>query len=71
MKRVRIDLERLRGALKRGDIQKVADKMGIHNASVSNRLHGLVKFSLDDLNQFAEFLGRDTTDFLIIYDESE
>ena len=69
MKKVYPDLERLRGAMKRGDIQRLADQLGIHNSSVSNKLQGHVKFTFDDLNTYATFLNRDATDFLIIKTE--
>jgi plasmid maintenance system antidote protein VapI len=59
-----IDRERLRGALW-GNRDMVADALQIAPSSLSRKIHHGRQLTLDDLNQIARALGRDTQEFII------
>ena len=65
MKRLEIDLEKLRGAIwgRRSD---VALYLGIQPESLSRKLHAERRLTIEELNKIAESLGRDTIEFVRI-----
>ena len=58
MKGLKVDLERLRGALTRQGVRK-AEHLGIHQVTVSRKLHGVQPLTIDDFFEIARFLSRD------------
>ena len=64
MKGFFIDYERLRGAIGRRQ-EEIAHVLGIHRTSLSRKIHGKHKLTLDEMNKIAYFLGRDACDFII------
>ena len=62
-RRVTVDLEKLAGAMQRR-IGEYSLLHNIHRNTVSNKLHGRVRLTFEDLNEFAEFLERDSSEFL-------
>lgn len=71
MRRIQVDFDRLAGAM-RGKIGDYADRYGIHRNTVSAKINATRKdFKIEDLNRFAEFLGRDPMDFVVLEDESK
>ncbi len=68
MKTVHIDKEKLRGSIW-GKREAVAQALGLRPNSVTRKLHGDTRLTLEDLNIFARVLKRDATEFLIIRDE--
>ena len=66
MRKVRIDLERLRGATSRKG-REISKVLGIHEASFSRKIHGRSPVSIADLNKIAEYLGTDADRFIEIY----
>lgn len=63
MKKVIIDMERLKGALW-GKQPCIAGALGIHTKTFNRKVNNKSRLHLDELNIIAETLGRDTTDFL-------
>ena len=59
-----VDREKLAGAM-RGKGYKFAEAYNLHPNTVSYMIHKKA-LTIDDLNRFAEFLGRDATEFLAI-----
>ena len=68
MKKVKIDFEKLKGALWRKHHQVAAD-LGIHRSSLSRKINAKRSITIDELNLIAEALGRNTMDFLVEIDE--
>ena len=64
LKAVRIDIERLKGALSRRQTE-VANKIGLTLNTLSRKLNGRVKFSLEDLNKVCLAISREPAEFLI------
>ena len=69
MKTIIIDRERLKGALW-GQHLTVAESLGIHKNTLSRKINAKRGLHLEELNQIAETLGRDTTDFLKVVEVS-
>lgn len=69
MKRVIIDRERLKGVLW-GKHLIVAELLGIHKNTLSRKINAKRGLHLEELNQIAEAIGRDTTDFLKVVEVS-
>lgn len=67
MKRIEIDYEKLKTATA-GRQQQLAEVFGVGQPAVSQWVNGRRKISLDKLNKIAEFLKRDTLEFLIEVD---
>lgn len=66
MRRIRIDYDRLAGAM-RGKIDAYTKHFGVHRNTVSAKINATRKdFKIEDLNRFAEFLERDPMDFVIL-----
>ena len=63
-KKVCINWELLRGAMYRKQ-SEVAEKLGVSQPALSNKLSGRRSLTLDNLNDIATALDRDTMDFLI------
>ena len=70
MVRVEIDLKQLKKAI-HGQRDAIASHLGIHPNSLSRKISGKHALTLDELNQTADFLNRDATDFLTIQDSNE
>ena len=66
MRGIRVDLERLRGAI--SNQKAFAEKFGITRQTLYKKLHGAVGISFDDLNRMAHQLERDADDFIIWFD---
>jgi transcriptional regulator with XRE-family HTH domain len=66
---LKIDLEKLRGAIK--NKAALADRIGIGRASLYRKLNGEVKMTLDDLNEIAHLINRNAEDFIVRFDLSE
>ena len=65
MKGVKIDYERLKGAITGARLGvKLAEHLGIHKVSLSKKLNGHISIPLEELNVIAKFLDRNTMDFL-------
>jgi len=69
MKQIAIDFEKLKGAVW-GKQPEVATKLGIHPHTLSAKMNRKSRLHLEELNQIAEAIGRDTTDFLKIVEVS-
>ena len=67
MRKVRIDLERLRGATARKG-RELSKVLSIHEGSFSRKIHGKTPVTLDDLNAIADHLGTDADRFIEIYE---
>ena len=63
MKRLVIEFEKLKGALHRRQ-RAVAIAMRMHEGTLHRKLKGDSSFTLDELNQVAEILQRNTMEFL-------
>lgn len=63
MRRIKVDTEKLYGAM-RGRIREFCQWKGKHPNTISNKLNGHTKIHFEDLNDFAEFLGRNAIEFL-------
>jgi len=63
-KELYIDREKLRGALW-GKRDVVAEALSIAPSSLSRKVSGGRELTLEDLNQIARALGRDTVEFVI------
>ena len=61
---IKINWELLRGAMYRKQ-SMIAQKLGVTQPTLSNKLSGRRSLTLDDLNQIALALERNTSDFLI------
>lgn len=70
MVHVEIDTVQLKKAI-RGQRDALATHLGIHPNSLSRKISGKHALTLEELNQIADFLSQDATDFLTIHDSSE
>lgn len=70
MRQVKIDMDRLAGAIynHRRGVSEAAQALGVNPGSITKRLKGVYRISISDLNVFARFLGKDVDDFLTFYD---
>ena len=67
MKKLAIDIEKVAGAVKQARAgYKIAAHMGVSRQTITNKLSGNTRLTLDDLNIIADFLGRNPIDFLVI-----
>ena len=67
MVHVEIDKQTLKQAI-RGKRNDVAAHLGLHPNSISRKLSGKQEITIDEINQIADFLKRDATDFVILND---
>lgn len=63
MKRLKIDKQKLRGAIW-GKRAKVASFLGIHPNSLSRKINGKQPLTIEELNDIASVLSQDTIEFL-------
>lgn len=63
MKRLKIDKQKLRGAIW-GKRTKVASFLGIHPNSLSRKINGKQPLTIEELNDIASVLSQDTIEFL-------
>lgn len=63
---IRIDFEKLRGAIK--NQSDLAKRMGIARYTLYRKLNGEVGITFDDLNQIAYHLHRNAEDFIVRFD---
>ena len=69
MKQIAIDFEKLKGAVW-GKQPEVATTLGIHPHTLSAKMNRKSRLHLEELNQIAFAIGRDTTDFLKVVEVS-
>ena len=67
MVHVKIDTAKLKKAM-RGKRDEIAKDLNLHPNSISRKLSGKHAITLDELNQIADFLGMDATEFIIFHD---
>jgi len=67
---IQLDREKLTGAIW-GKRAEVAQKMGLHEVSLSRKVHGHQPLKLDELNQIALALNRDVDDFFDLVENNE
>ena len=72
-KRVYVDRQKLTDALSVHH-DEIAAQLALHPTTLRKKVSGVYPLSLEELNDIADTLGRDTTDFLIVeikpsYDE--
>ena len=67
MRGLEIDMDRLRGAVSGRGVQ-LAERLSIHQTTLSRKLRGGIPLTLDELNEIARFLGRDTEDFIVDFE---
>jgi len=63
MKKLIIDIEKLRGALWKKRTQ-IASELGMHPNSLTRKIGGDRRFYFDEINTIAAALGRDTMEFV-------
>ena len=68
MRKITVDLEKLRGALS-GKQTAIAKKIGMTQGALSHKVNRRRPITLDELNQIAEILERNTSDFLVFEDQ--
>ena len=66
---IRIDLEKLKGAIK--NQTQLAEQLGIARNTLHRKLHGSVIITFNDLNRIAYHLERNTEDFIVQFNLSE
>ena len=67
MRGLKIDMDRLRGAVSGRGVQ-LAECLNIHQTTLSRKLRGGIPLTLDELNEIARFLSRDTADFIVDFE---
>lgn len=63
MKGFCIDYHKLRGAAW-GKREKIAKALGVNKVSVSRKMNGKQRLTLDEINQIAQVIELDVTDFV-------
>ena len=66
-----LSLRQIRSYVKHGDLAIVAEELGIHRNTLSRKLHGNLRMSLDDVNKIADAIGVGVEQFLSPEPESE